>query len=351
MRVIPPIEITESMLVYSSVIEAPPAKYDGTTQYALDVTVCQGVLGGVLAVYRSLRAANKGHTPEASPDWWQYIGDTYGAYAAGTAYSKGHRVIDPVAHLVYESQMDANTGQPLATGTAWAKVGPTNKFSSFDQLRSTQTVAPIDIVQTVAPGRRVSSIAVIGLDAASVSISVTVDGVEVYAVSVKLSKRKSFGWRDYFYGEFTYRKNVQFFNLPQYRNAHITVTVRKAVGLRKVGGIILGNAVYIGDMQYKARSDDLNFSTITRNRWGDLEMDPQRSVPKLSGQVWFDKQLTDRLLELRQQLSGRPAVWSGLDDFTLDYFEPLFIYGPHKEFSIDLDGPRHGIIDLEVEEM
>jgi hypothetical protein len=56
-------------------------------------------------------------------------------------------------------------------------------------------------------------------------------------------------------------------------------------------------------------------------------------------------------MALREALNGRPAVWSGLDDFTLDYFEPLFIYGVHKEFSINLKLPNHGVITLQLEEM
>jgi hypothetical protein len=351
MRVIPPIEITNAMLVESSVVEVAPAIYNAAASYPLAALVYVGDVGQELVLYRSLLANNAGHAPASSPAWWQNIGSTYAVYSAATTYAKGHRVIDPGAHLVYESQMDANTGQSLTSGTAWLKVAVTNRWASFDQLRNTQTVAPVDVVQSIEPGQRVSSIAVVGLDATSVSIRVTVAGEEVYAVTVLLSTRKSYGWRDYFFGEFGYRESVQFFNLPQYRNARITVTVRKAKGLRKVGGILVGNAVYIGDMQYQATSDHLNFSIVARDTFGNIELKPRRSVPKVSGQVWFDKGLTKRLITLREKLNGRPAVWSGLDDFTLDYFDPLFVYGVHKEFSLNLQGANHGIINLEVEEM
>jgi hypothetical protein len=349
--VIPPIDIADAMLVQSSVVEVAPAAYAATKTYGAGEQVAVGSAGRALAVYQSLQANNLNHAPAANPAWWRPIGDTYAAYAADATYAKGDRVIDPVAHLVYESQQDANKGQAPGTGTAWLKIGPTNRWASFDQLRNTQTVAPVDIVQTIAPGERVSSIAVIGLDASSVDIAVNVAGTTVHAVTVQLGTRRSFGWREYFFGGFSYRESVQFYDLPQYRNAQITVTVRKAKGLRKVGGILVGNAVYIGDMQYEATSDHLNFSIINRDVFGNIELKARRSVPKVSGQVWFDKQLTSRLVHLRERLNGRPAVWSGLDDFTLDYFEPLFIYGVHKEFSLNLKDPAHGIINLEVEEI
>jgi hypothetical protein len=354
MRVTPPITITDAMLVSSSVVETPPAMHSMGATYAAGVTAATGAVGGVITVWKSLAGANTGHAPASSPTWWQNIGTTYSVYDPDHTYALGERVIDPVAHLVYESEITgANLGQPLTSGTAWLKVpGTTNRWASFDDLRNTQTVAPVDIVQTIQLTDRASSIAVIGLDARTVTITQTVGGVEKYRVTADLSKRKSRSWKEYFFGKFKSRTSVQYFNLPPYRNSVITVTVSKpGAGQRGVGGIVIGNAVYIGDVQYEPTSDHLNFSNVERDKFGNLALDPERSVPKVDMTVWFDKNLTSQILELREQLNGRPAIWSGLDDFTLDYFEPLFIYGIHKEFSLNLKGFDYGVITLQVEEM
>jgi hypothetical protein len=351
MRVIPPITITDALLTSSSLVEAPPAAYVAGTTYGAGATSSTGTVGGVITVWKSLAAGNIGHTPASSPTWWQNIGATYSVYDVAHTYGLGDTVIDVVNHMVYESQVAGNTGQPLTTGTAWRKVGPTNKFASFDQLRNTQSVAPVDIVQSITLAERASSIAVIGLDGRTVTITQTVSGVEKYSVTVNLSKRKSMSWGQYYYGAFSSRTSVQFFDLPRYRNATITVTVSKPTGQRGVGGIIVGNAVYIGEAQYEAKSDHLNFSPIERDPFGNLEMTPRRSVPKVDLAIWFDKKYTAQILEVRDQLNGRPAIWSGLDDFTLDYFEPLFVYGPHKEFSLNLKDFSYGVISLQVEEM
>lgn len=352
MRVIPPIAITDAILTSSSVVETPPAAYVAGTTYAAGALVSTGTVGGVITAWKSLAASNVGHPPASSPTWWINIGTTYAVYDVARTYALNERVIDPVAHLVYESRIaGANVGQPLGTGTAWLKVGPTNKWAAFDQLRNTQTVAPVDIVQSFTLAGRASSIAIIGLDARTVTITQTVGGVEKYSITANLSKRKSSRWTEYFFGEFTSRTSVQYFNLPPYRNATITVIVSKPTGQRGVGGIIIGNAIYIGDAQYEATSDHLNFSTIARDKFGNLTLDPERSVPKVDLTVWFDKNLTSQLLAVREQLNGRPGIWSGLDDFTLDYFEPLFIYGIHKEFSLNLKGFSYGVINLQVEEM
>ncbi|UGQ45077.1 hypothetical protein [Massilia endophytica] len=326
--------------------------YNSATSYALGALASRGSLGGTISVFKSLQAGNAANTPESSPTWWQAIGDTYGTYDVAATYALGHRVIDPAGHAVYESQLASNTGQPLGTGTAWLKLDePTNRWCVFDQLRNTQATAPVDMSYVIAPGQRVSTVAVVGLDAHAVDILVHVAGELKYSRTENLKKRKSFGWRDYLYGAFAYRKNVQYFDLPPYRNAEITVVVRKSSGTRRVGGIHLGNAVYIGDMQYKARSDHLNFSVIERDKFGRAKLDPERSVPKAIGTVLFPKKLTSRILQLREETNGRPAVWSGLDDFSLDYFEPLFIFGLPKEFSIDLESLPQGVINLEVEEL
>lgn len=353
MRVIPPITITDAMLTSSSVVETPPAAYVAGTTYAAAATCSTGAVGKEITVWKSLAGANVGHAPASSPTWWQNIGTTYSVYSTTVTYALGDRVIDPVAHLVYESQITgANLNQPLALGTAWLEVGPTNKWAAFDQLRNTQTVAPVDIVKTITLTGRASSIAVVGLDARTVTIDQWVGGVLKYSVTADLNKRKSRSWSEYYFGAFSSRTSVQYFNLPKYRNSVITVTVSKpAAGQRGVGGIFIGNPVYIGEAQYEAKSDHLNFSTIERNKFGVLTLNPERSVPKVDLQVWFDKSLTGQILAVRELLNGRPGVWSGLDDFTLDYFEPLFVYGPHKEFSLNLKGFSYGVITLQVEEM
>lgn len=339
------------MLVSSSIVEVPPAAYAGGTTYGVDATASTGALGGVITVWRSLQAGNVGHAPASNPTWWLNIGDTYGVYDPAATYALGDSVIDPVAHLVYESQLAGNHGQPLATDTAWLEMRATNKWASFDLLRNTQAVAPVDIVQSISPGQRVSSIAVIGLDARWVTITVTVGGVVKYTVTAQLSKRRSRGWREYYFGPFPMRTSVQFYDLPQYRNATITVTASKTTGQRGVGGIIVGNAIYLGEAQYEAVSNHLNFSEIVRDKFSNLKLNPERSVPKVDVTIWFDKALTSQLMDVRSELNGRPAIWSGLDDFTLDFFEPLFLFGPHKEFSLNLKDFDHGVATLQVEEM
>jgi hypothetical protein len=353
MRVTPPIEITEAMLISSTVVETPPAMHVMGTAYGAGVTAATGTVGGVITVWKSLQAANTGHSPASSPTWWQNIGTTYAVYDPTHTYALGDRVIDPVAHLVYESEITGpNMGQSVTNGTAWLLVGPTNKWAAFDDLRNTQVEAPVDIVQRIQLTDRVSSIAVIGLDARTVTITQTVGGVVKYTVTANLSKRKSRSWKEWYFAPFSSRTSVQYFDLPPYRDAIITVTVAKpGPGRRAVGGIVIGNSVYIGDAQYEATSDHLNFSNVERDKFGNLKLDPERSVPKVDLTIWFDKSLTSQILKLREQLNGRPAIWSGLDDFTLDYFEPLFIFGIHKEFSLNLKGFDYGVITLQVEEM
>ena len=350
MRVIPPIQIRDGLVSASSLVEVAPAFVLGAT-YALGAVASIGPVGSLQTVYRSLQAGNQGHAPESSPAWWQAIGTTYSVYLASATYAKGARVIDVASHCVYESQKDGNTGESLVLGTAWLLVGPTNYWAPFDRLRNTQAVSPVDISYTLVPGVRTTSIAVIGLDARSVTITVTSAGVEVYSVTLQLSTRKSRRWSEYYFGEFSTRKSIQLYNLPPYRNAQITVTVSKPSGLRAVGGIVIGNSVYLGETQYRPTSDHLNFSVIERDPFGNIKLEPRRSVPKVREEIWFDKALTRRIMDVRELLNGVPAIWSGLDDYTDDYFDPLFIYGPHKEFSLNLAETTHGVISLEVEEL
>lgn len=351
MRVTPAIPVTDAILISSSLVEvAPPAYVSGTT-YSADQTACRGAVGGLLTVYRSLQAGNLGNTPETSPAWWQDIGATYGVYSSTATYALGDRVIDPIAHLVYESRMAGNVGQSLTVGTAWLEVGPTNKWAAFDRLRSTQASAPVDIVFVLAPGKRVGSIGLIGLDATSATVTVTAGGSEVYSSTTQLSTRNTVSWSGYYQGEFKSRRSFQLHDLPRYRDATITVTVRKSNGAPAVGGIIIGTAIYIGELQYEAMSDHLNFSLSTRNGFGVINLQSRPSIPNLTGDVWFDKALATTLFDLRAEINGLPALWSGIDDYTDPYYPLLNLWGFHKRFGIDPKTDVHGTISLEIEEL
>lgn len=352
MRVIPPIPITDAMLKSSSVIEAAPAAYAADATYPAGAQVSVGAIGALLTVYRCLQAGSKGKEPAANPSWWEAIGTTYGYYDKDATYGLGGRVIDRATHEVFESQIAGNQGKPLAEENKWLSLGASNRHAMFDYKRNNQTVSTSDIVVVLRLDQRADSLALCNVLASKTQVRMMVGGKEVYSTTKKMITRKSYGWRDFFFGRFKQTKNLLLTNLPLYRYADIEVSLTRAsAGPRKCGACVVGMSEYLGEVQYDPESDHLNFSIIDRNKWGDARMMPIRAVPKIKMVVEFDRNRTDRLLDVREALDAVPAVWAGIDDFNDGYFRPMFLLGPYRQFTLNLREPKRGIANLEIEEI
>ena len=350
MNVIPPLAITDARLTSSTAVEIAPAAFVVETIYGKDVTTGVAGSAGLIDVYKSLQAANAGHAPASSPLWWKRIGSTYQVYSPTAPYVLGDRVLDQVNHLIYESSI-ASTGAALTDKTKWQKIGPSNRQAMFDLKRNTATVQPGEIVVVLTPGVRVDSIGLMGLVANFVSIGVTVNGMTVFSAVENLNAREVLNWRDYYFRPFYTKPSIVRFDLPPFTNAVITITITATSGDAKCGACVIGSYEYIGDVQYSADSDVLNFSSVTRDfEGGTNEMIPRRNVPKVIGSIVVEKSRVNRMRALRDLLNAAPAIWSGIVNSDDGYFEALLILGFYKKWSISMKYPTDAMMSLEIEE-
>lgn len=307
MNVIPPITITDAILTSSNVAEDDYAEWDVATTYALADRVIV-VDTNYHMIFESLQADNLGHDP-----------------------------------------LDDDQDAPVY----WVQIGPTNRWRMFDVLRNTKTEAASPITVVLTPSQRINSIALLGLEADTVHITMTNDGETVYDSTTNLIERQTLNWSDYFFGEFGNQIGVAMFDLPPFTAGIITVTISRVgdVGNVACGSLVLGNFVYIGAVQYSAVSDSINFSVVDRDEFGNAELNPRRSIPKTEQTLFVNKDRVNKLLNLRDDLNAAPAVWSGLDDATDGYFNALLILGFYRQFRINLDFPTQARLDLELEEI
>jgi hypothetical protein len=351
MKVIPPLKITDAMLTSTPVIETAPAAYAGGTTYALDDLACVAGSAGLLSCYKSLQNPNTGNEPASSPTWWLYIGYTYGVYSGVTTYALGDRVIDAVNHIVLESQAAGNTGNALTDASKWLSVGPTNRWAMFNVLSSHATSFPGDFSTELTPAARSNSL-YMKCSASSVTVTMMVDGVEVYSAIKDMSTRDVTGWYDYFYKAFGWLPSLIYFDLPPYSNAVITIALGAIDGVAECTYCVLGNYVDIGNIKFQSTSDVTNYSTVTRDFAGEVNtMVQRRNVPKTVQDIVADKARTNAIRALRELLNATPAVWAGIDDSDDDYFEAILILGFYTRFTISLESRANTITSLELEEI
>lgn len=283
-------------------------------------------------------------------------------YNAGTTYAIDAQVVDPATHRKYQSLQGGNQGKPLpvypATKTDWwFDIGVTNQRAMFDLERNTQTTGVnlsgggSNITVTIAPGERVNTIAVLGMEADSITITASSGGTQVYSATEDLRVREVLDHYMYAYKPFSTRSSFVRFDIPPFTNVVITVSITRNTPGVKCGSVIVGTYAYIGATQRDAESDAINFSTISRDTYGTATLVRRRSLPKTSQRLYLDKKRVNDVNEVRKQLNAVPALWTGLDDATDGYFDILLILGIYKKFTINTTHPQTAIVNIELEEI
>ncbi len=341
MRVTPPVLITDAKLTSSSAVEpsAPSAYVAGTTYAFGDVAL----VAADFTIYESLADANTGNTPKSSPAWWRIIGPTEDAYNAATTYALGATVSSAATHRCYESLVASNVGNPLpvppeTTTTDWLDVGPTNKWAMFDLSRNTQTVFASPLTVVFAPGERVNTVGLTGIVGNSVVISATsvAGGGTVYGpVTIDLNTRQVADGYAYAFEPFSTMSSVVVFDVPPFSDIIITVEISATSGNVKCGSMVVGTFIDLGTTQSRATNDGVNFSTVTRDAWGNATLVPRRTVPKVNALTILESARVSKALDARVALNTVPALWTGSDDDTSDWYEMVQILGIYNQFLID----------------
>jgi hypothetical protein len=269
----------------------------------------------------------------------------YAAYAAGTNYAVGARVI--YQHVIYESVQTPNTGHTPGTDALyWANIAPTNRWLMFDQEVSTATTAAAQIVVTVAPGLA-DSIALLEISGALLNITVR-DGAAgpiVYSHDHALDGSAVFDWQQYFYEPFIPIHDVTLTDLPLYGSAQITVTLTGA-GTVEIGSLIAGITFELGDTQYGASAGIIDYSRKDTNAAGVTTFVRRKFSKRMSAQLMVNNYALNNLHRILSDLRATPCVWIGTDAAG---FEPLTVFGFYRDFSIDISYPTISLCNLEIE--
>lgn len=125
MKVLPPVTITPDLVVDSNIFDTAPTAYDAGTTYAADAYASVAGTLGAITIYKSLQAANTGHTPASSPTWWVEVSTTYEEFVRGSTPNElGYRVLDSATNTVYEAVTAYSSNQPLdpVANPVWLRV-------------------------------------------------------------------------------------------------------------------------------------------------------------------------------------------------------------------------------------
>ncbi|WP_066723587.1 hypothetical protein [Sphingomonas pituitosa] len=240
--------------------------------------------------------------------------DEYPAYAAGTAYVVGARVILAATHRTYESLTAGNAGNDPATDPAhWLDLGPTNRWAMFDQALGTTTTTTGGIVAQLKPGTFADAIAV--LDAVGATVRVQAPGYDQVRVIG---------------GDVT---TALFLDLALAAGDTATVTIAgaDAGAAVAVGTLLIGAQEGLGRLADEPTIGILDFSVKNTDDFGNTVPLERAWAKRMEAKSQIATAGADALLRRLATLRAKPSLWIGAAEL-----DALTIYGFFRDFTVTL---------------
>lgn len=354
MKFIRPNGINDTTFTSSTAFETPPAAYNAGTAYGAGDTVSTGTPGGVITCWESLQAANTGNTPASSPLWWVSRGETRVAWDAVTTWALGDQVLDATTHRIYESLQATNTNHPVTDIAWWLDIGPTNPWAMFDEVNGTETTVPNSLTVVLEPGR-VNSLAVLGLDASQITVTLVANAETVYSATRDLLDNSGVGdWYTYFYEPIYQQTDLTITDLidaalleiPAYGEGVLTVTFTRTGGNVSVGTLVVGLITDVGGTRYGAKVGIKDYSRKEADDFGNYTLVRRSYSKTLSATVMLAAEQVDTVTRHVARHRATNCVWIGSDQYGA-----LIVYGFITDWQAVIEGPKHTVFSIEIEGM
>ncbi|MFZ6773024.1 hypothetical protein ACO0LB_09960 [Undibacterium sp. SXout7W] len=271
--------------------------------------------------------------------------DAYAAYVAGTTYALGDFVT--YSKRSYQSLQATNAGHTpgiAASATWWADVGPANSWAVFDNQVSTQTVAASPWSFTLT-GVTADGLALLNINATSVNVTATKDGVTIYNNTVNLLDTSVVtNWAEYFFNAPEFKTELMLTDIPPPPGLVITATVSRTGGGNVSGGLVsCGRVLDAGSEQHGLKREGIDYTKVTFDEFQNVTIGTHRYVRKFSTQAAIDNGKFDAIANRLDSLASTPLVISGGNSL----YNSLILYGL-LTYSIDLKTPKYSYVTYEA---
>ncbi len=234
----------------------------------------------------------------------------YPAWAAGTAYSPGARVIS--GHKVYEA-LTATTGtSPATSPDVWLEVGATNRWKAFDRKVSDLVRQADTIEYVLAPASISDGIALFGVNAGTVRVEVDdAFGSTVYAEEVSPADTSEIvDWFSFFTWDGPRASEVVLLAVPAYPGSEVRITIDATGFTAEVGQIVLGRIRRLGRAHSDTRIGITDFSRKDRDDFGNPVIIERAFSSRATYIFSFPRSDTGRVLRAISGLRATPAVYT-----------------------------------------
>ncbi len=272
----------------------------------------------------------------------------YAAWAAGTAYTVGQRRIRVSTHGIYEclvAHTSVSGTPPESNPTQWLYVQPTNRWACFDTSISTVTTATGSLSYTITPGVRFGALALVGVQAGSVTVTVTQGGTTIYTATRTLTQTVSpiVDYLTYWLAEFQSKTVLLLDDLPsQYSGAVLTVTLTGSA--IQLGALVIGQPFDIGRTQRGFGAGITDYSKKDVDSFGNTTFVKRAYSKQMQATLVCSNTSIDSVARLLSALRATPLMFyaeSGLELSTA--------FGYTKDWRTVIEYANYAIVNLTVE--
>lgn len=298
MKVINPIEISESSIYSSTVVEDHPV-WSSSTTYSVDDIVIYGT-----KKYKSLQNSNLNKIPSTVGSLW------------------------------------------------WIEIGPSNKFAMFDEQVNTQTIASSGTFTVVVSASNTDSIFFANVEAISINVTVrsgpTTSSPILYNYTLSSGLNEINNWLKYFtYDPFFRPSQYYLTNLPSSSGNYVFITFNNGSNPAKCGVCVIGSIFELGKTEYGASAGIIDYSRKETNEQGETTFVRRNFSKRLETRLFVKRENVSRTQKILYEIRSKPVVWLASDD--LAYQEPLVVYGFYRDFSTEIAYPTVSYCNIQIE--
>lgn len=272
------------------------------------------------------------------------------AYAAGTTYAADMQVYRSSTHRIYKSKQAANVGHtPETSRDWWAEVSGTNKWAMFDNVVASATSGASPMTVEFEPGI-IDALVLIGLigNTADVTITDGAGGPTIYSRTLDLQTPIIADLYAYFFEPFRQVPLFVLTDLPPYLNARVTVTITGDADVA-CGMCIPGRSYTVGETELGVQSGIRDYSRKkTDPDTGLVELEQGKFAKTLTASVQARRELFSEISQALEGVRAVPCVWVADDDGSTT---PLTVFGFYRDFRLVASHPKTGVYSLDIEGM
>lgn len=279
------------------------------------------------------------------------VGSQHPNYQSGKNYVLGETAYSPVTHFEYESLQNNNQGNNpddrANHSDKWLRLGAGNIHRLFDRRTGQLCSHSGEISVTLRPGAIVDAIALFGMEASQLSITVTdpIEG-EVYSMAQNLvAPLSQSGMWHWLFEPVRRTKKILITGLPAYGTAEVTIRLTAPNNSTvKCGEIVPGRATVIGDGEWDFTIGGDDYSVMEFDSFGVGEYAPGGYNDYLDIDARLPTHSAEAIKELFASVRGQPIVLAGEDTGRYG----TLVYGLCQQPRIKLRNSKFSKMNIEM---